>query len=411
MKNSTKASYNYKKNLQLGYLLIGLNNAFFWYAPWLLFLLKYITIEQVAIIEATGLATSVLAEVPTGALSDLIGKKRTLHLSFLFTAIGEVFVAFNTSYHRFLFAWIILNIGYSLYSGTMEAFMYDTLLSVRKEDEYPRVTSHSQAILNVSIAIASITGGLMFKWWIGLPFLATGLTKCIGLCATFFIDEPTVDSQTFSLQTFISQTKKGFAHLFQRSFVRYTILLLLFGVFAAVAYEILDDVAVVDWGYDAVGIGILYAAATFIAVPASYLYNRVRDKLGIVHIIIVGILILALGYLFSPWITAAIWTGIFLLRVFFSPIRNSAISELINSKTESSIRATTLSTYELLRKIPYVMLASFIGMSMDRYGIKTFSFYFAFTLLTLLLVYISTVGRRIVFMKKRELDYVDEEDF
>jgi len=385
------------RNLKLGYLLVALNNAFFWYAPWLLYLFQYIDISQAAILQATGLVASVIAEVPTGALSDLIGKKKTLAFGFLLTAIGEIIMAFSTDFQVFLALWILLNIGYSFYSGTMEAFMYDTLASTNDEDEYPRVVSRMQVALNASIAFASISGGIMFRLSPGLPWLATGVVKLIGFLITFKLTEPPVDTDTFSVKNFLTQTKKGFSHLLKRSMLKYTSLLLIFGSFMAVAYEILDDVAVVDWGFNEIEIGLIYAAATLIAIPASYLYEFFAKRLSPIKMVVIASLLLTGNYLFSPWITAPLWVVIFLSRVFYSPIRGSAVSEVLNKHTTSNIRATTLSTYELMRKMPYVLLAGTMGIMMENLGVRWFSHYFALTLLGLVCLYLGVIGTTKLF--------------
>ena len=83
------------------------------------------------------------------------------------------------------------------------------------------------------------------------------MAKLLGVLFTLFVTEPKVDTIIFSLKNFVAQTGKGFTNLFNAKFIKLTLLLLLLGSFSTVAYEILDDVAVVDWGYNAIGISIL----------------------------------------------------------------------------------------------------------------------------------------------------------
>lgn len=382
------------KNITLGLILVALQNALFWYAPWLLFLLNYIDISQVAILQSIGLVVSVLTEVPTGAISDLIGKKKTLQLAFLLAAVFEISVALSTSFTLFAICWAGQFLASSFYSGTMEAFMYDSLVESKSEDKYPKVVLQMNASQNAATAFATLIGGFLYQYWIGLPFFLTGLLKLVGLGLTFFITEPKVDTDKFSFQQFIKQTRLGFNHLFQRSMLKYFIVLLLFGVFMEISYELLDDIAVVDWGYDEVGISIVYTSAILIAIPASFLYEAVRKRVAPYVLVMIGIILLALNYTFSPWINVTIWTALFFLRVFFSPIRTSAISEILNTQTPSNIRATTLSTYQLLRKLPFVFLAVFIGSAMQNWGVRVFSMYFGISLFVLLGLYIAIIAYR-----------------
>jgi MFS family permease len=210
-----KASTNdsTSRNVRLGYVVVVCNNLFFWYAPWLLFMLNYVSFGQVAVIGAFGLATRIVAEVPSGAVSDLLGKKRALFLAFLCTSIGEALFIIQPSFEMFAISFVITNLGYSFYSGTIDAFFYDTLLGGKQEGEYPRLLSRQQAFTNGAIALASVLGGLAYHFWLILPWLLTVAAKLVGLVVTLQLDEPKVDTDTFSWSTFVFQTRRGFAQL------------------------------------------------------------------------------------------------------------------------------------------------------------------------------------------------------
>ncbi len=377
------------KNITLGYLLIALNNAFFWYAPWLLYLYQFINIQQATTLQLIGLVTRVIAEIPTGAMSDLIGKKKTLFAAFTLTAIGETMMAFTSDYTGFVFIFILINIGYSLSSGTMDAFIYDSLVELKSENKYPKVLSKINAYTYASTALATIVGGFLFRYWGGLPFLLTGVAKALGILIVMLTTEPKVDTFKFSFTNFLAQTKRGFVQLLQPKLIRSTLIILLIGSFSTVSYEILDDVAVVDWGYNALGISILYTFVIVVAIPSSFLYEKISKKISHFYIILIAILILAGNYLFAPFVNIAIWSSIFLIRVIYSPIEKAAILDILNSATSSNVRATTLSTYELLVKIPFVILGVPIGSYMNEFGVKSFSVIFAGTLLILLIVYLA----------------------
>jgi hypothetical protein len=80
----------------------------------------------------------------------------------------------------------------------------------------------------------------------------------------------------------------------------------------------------------------------------------------------------------------------------YSPIKEAAITHLINTHTESKIRTTTISTYELVRKMPYLLVAGMIADWVDNFGVKWVAFGFA-TLLGLL-----TLPQAVYYMVRRE---------
>jgi len=372
----------------LGYWLVALNNAFFWYAPWLLFVYQYIDIQQATVLQLIGMVIRIVSEVPTGTICDLLGKKKTLMVAFFLTAVGETTMAFSTNFIGFTVAYVIINFGYSFYSGTMDAFTYDSLAETNDLDQYPKVLSRSNAYLNLSTAVATIAGGFLFRFWGGLPFLVTGMTKFLGLIVTFFITEPKVDTYVFSLVNFVEVTKKGFKQLFSKRMMKFTVLLLIIGAFSTVTYEILDDAAVVNWGYGATGISILYTSLLVFSIPSSFVYDKIAKKIKSEVLVILAILLLGLNYLLAPWLDVYVWTGLFFLRVIYSPIKKAVVTDILNQHTDSNIRATTLSTYELVIKLPFVILGVPIGMALKVFGVRSFSVLFSVLLFLSLAIYL-----------------------
>jgi hypothetical protein len=122
-----------------------------------------------------------------------------------------------------------------------------------------------------------------------------------------------------------------------------------------------------------------------LTVPFSFLYQYVEKRISTIWLVFGGIGVLVLNYIFSPWIGVGVWTGLFLLRVIYSPIKDAAITQIINTNTPSNIRATTISTYELIRKIPYLFLAGSLGVWLDLYGVKQLAQWFAGLLVILAL--------------------------
>jgi hypothetical protein len=287
-------------------------------------------------------------------------------------------MAFSTGFVGFTVAYVIVNLGYSFYSGTMDAFTYDSLAETNDLDQYPKVLSRSNAYLNLSTAVATIAGGFLFRFWGGLPFLVTGMTKFLGLIVTFFITEPKVDTYVFSLVNFVEVTKKGFKQLFSKRMMKFTVLLLIIGAFSTVTYEILDDAAVVNWGYGATGISILYTSLLVFSIPSSFVYDKIAKKIKSEVLVI----------LLAPWLDVYVWTGLFFLRVIYSPIKKAVVTDILNQHTDSNIRATTLSTYELVIKLPFVILGVPIGMALKVFGVRSFSVLFSVLLFLSLAIYL-----------------------
>lgn len=265
--------------------------------------------------------------------------------------------------------------------------MFDSLIEKDKKDKYSEVLSKSTVFTNASTALATIIGGYLFNIWGGLPFLLTGLAKFIALGLALRTTEPKVDTFKFSLNTFIVQNLQGFRHLLSKGRLPDSMLIILMGGFGTIAYEILDDVAVVNWGYSATGISWLYTVSLLLCIPFGLAYKHIVNRVRPIYLVTIGIVFLVINYLISPFINVIIWTFLFYLRDMFSPIKDAAINDIINNEVTSSIRATTLSTYQLIIKLPYAIFGLLIGNYMEWYGVKKFSTLFALLLLGMLIIY------------------------
>ncbi len=376
------------RNIVLGYVLIALNNALFWFAPWLLFVYRYLDVRQATLLQLIALIVKLFSEIPTGVLGDLLGKKKTLILAFVFGCLGNVFMSISSTFISFAIVYVLIALGSSFYSGTIDAFMYDSLVENKQEKQYKKVLGRSHACQNLATALATLMGGFLFKLWGGLPFLVTGICQLIALVLVLWTHEPKVDTFVFSVDNFLRQTVKGVKHLFSSKLSRIVWLLLLAGSFTVVAYEILDDVAVIEWGYDATGISILYTVTMVLTVPLSLNYDKISRKINPEILIILETVLLGLNYVFGKKISLVLWSVLFLVRVVTWVIQKMAVTEIINESVSSKIRTTTLSSYELLINIPFMLFGVVIGDYLKLLGGIGFGLYFSVILLILLSIYV-----------------------
>ena len=147
-------------------------------AVWVLLLVgRGFSLAAVGVAEGVFHIVSMLFEVPSGMLADILGRKRTL------IAAGLVNAAMAAS--RGLFgvcaAMALEALSFNLASGTLEALTYDTLAENGQEARYIRQTSRQYTLYSAAQSAAS----LMSVFTIRLGFTAAYLlSACVGLgCA------------------------------------------------------------------------------------------------------------------------------------------------------------------------------------------------------------------------------------
>ncbi len=144
-------------------------NCRFYYPVFTILFLDYgLTIEQFALLNTVWAFTIVLAEVPSGALADLIGRKRLLTAT-AWLMIAEMlllsFVPLGNSkliFTVFLVNRILSGLAEALASGADEAMAYDTLIAKGNPDDWPKVLDIQMRVKNFFYIITMTVGAFVY---------------------------------------------------------------------------------------------------------------------------------------------------------------------------------------------------------------------------------------------------------
>ena len=113
-----------------------LGQAFFWAPVFFLYWNAYLPVERVLQLEAAYYLSVVLLEVPSGYLSDRVGRITTLRLSSAFGVVAYTLFFLGESFAMFLAAQVALAVHFSFRSGTDAAWHYDLLEEQGLEAEF-----------------------------------------------------------------------------------------------------------------------------------------------------------------------------------------------------------------------------------------------------------------------------------
>ena len=356
-----------RNNIVLAYILAFCSKTWFWLGVWIFYYLKFTNYAGIGVAETVLIVTFTVSEIPTGALADLLGKKITLALSFLLQAVGYLMMATAGSFPVLLLSIFVMCVGGTFYSGTLEALVFDSLKQVGKEGDYDKKISNVNTIQLLAPAICGAVGGFMYTVSNGLPFVATAVFCLVGLLATGFLTEPKIDSEKFSWTNFTKQTRYGLLELFKNSAVKWqTVLLLSVGFFVVINSEMLNSFLGVELGFDAKQLGVLWSIIFLVSAGASQftpvLYRKFGGRVSIaITGAVIGITLLA-----SPLLGMMLGAAVLMVRSAFEGIFGNLASIIVNNNTQSKYRATTISTFHMIKNIPYVLLAFLIGSISDR---------------------------------------------
>ncbi|HSH09815.1 MAG TPA: MFS transporter [Oceanipulchritudo sp.] len=192
-------------------------NARFYYPVFTILFLDYgLTLEQFAILNMVWALTIVVAEVPSGALADILSRKALLVTAafLMFIEMGLLaLVPIGTSsllFIVFLINRVCSGLAEAAASGADEALAYDSLKALGREKEWPHLLEKTTRILSIGFFIAMITGAFAYdpkvvngvlqflnEGWslprdfiIRLPVIFTLATSCIVVVTTLGLKEP-----------------------------------------------------------------------------------------------------------------------------------------------------------------------------------------------------------------------------
>ncbi len=180
-------------NIRLFVIFRVLFNSRFYYPVFTILFLDFgLTIAQFSILNAVWAATIVLAEVPSGALADIVGRKRLLVFA-SFVMIFEIgIISFmpriNTSviFIVFLINRVLSGLAEAAASGPDEALAYDSLVQFGDPGKWGRVLETLSKFQSIGFVIAMSVGAAIYD-----PVLMTKVFNFLGT-SVFFAQETTM---------------------------------------------------------------------------------------------------------------------------------------------------------------------------------------------------------------------------
>ena len=338
--------------------------------------------KEVILLQGIYSIAIVVLEIPSGYVADVLGRRKTLLFGSMFGFFGFLTYSLGHGFWGFLVAEIILGFGQSLISGADSAMLYDSLLDMKKEKQYIKYEGRITSLGNIAEAIAGTLGGLLAGLSLRAPYIGQTMVALIAVPAAYMLVEPVrhkamqilrfkdilriVNNSLFKnrklqrnifFSALIGTTTLTMAWFVQPIFQRiglpielfgisWTVLNLLVGLTAAVAYKIEEKIGE---KYSILIIAIL--------IPASYLAISPIEGYGAFIILVI----------------------FYILRGFATPV----LKDYINRLAESDVRATVLSVRNFIIRLNFALIGPFLGWYTDHYTLKQALFLAGIIFLTL----------------------------
>ncbi len=319
---------------------------------------------QIMLLQSYFTIMIVLFEIPCGAISDYISRKFSLFLGALAMALAALIYSYLPNIFLFILGETLFALGYALVSGTDEAFIFDTLRKMERENEMPKIMGKLRSFFLAGIGISAPIGSMITLFFpirysmtfMFFPFIIAALIS-------LSLREPNHDLER-EPSNYLSVVQLGFKELKKNKNLRilaFDFIIIDVLVFLLLwTYQLYLDVLsvpLVFFGFVAASM-TLTQIIFFNIIPK--LQQRIKNKKMFLKIytIIPGIAYILIAFIiFTPMSIALM---LIIIGVGFS--RNIIFVGGINKNIEEENRATVLSTISMIRSFIITILYPIIGL-------------------------------------------------
>lgn len=329
---------------------------------------------QLGLMDAICFSFGLILEIPSGAIADIIGKRRTIIFAMLLAAVGFFLMGSANGLPQLWIGFLFAQAGWAFYSGAAEALAFDSLVDRKKEHNFAAVIAVSGSIATVTVLLATSLGGFLYAFYFRSTHLAMALSYIVAWFISLGLQEPKTDTEKFTLRTWFRTLQDGIQQLFVpevRPFI--VVIFMLMGAEYIYDWGFLKPAIAASFGYLDKGQAVIFTllgimnALLLRALPS--IRTLVNDKKGLYMLTIlmgIGFILasLPLGYWgLAPMLIISI-TGCLVYPW---------ISIVVNTSIEAKHRATALSAVTFITKVPYILVAILAGNMIEKGSLWLFN--------------------------------------
>ena len=335
-----------QRNIRLFHAYMFLNRLEMWEPIIVLLILgRGFSLTQYALLDSIWYLSTLVFEVPTGAVTDRYGKRVSLLISALTQSVSFALLAVGRSFLVLAVSYVLWGFASSFETGTSSAFIYDSLKRMNRESDFRKVVGRNTTLVFLASAVGSVLAGLLGGIDLAIPIIVTAAIPILTSPLILIFREPDVaDERAPSYSKHIGQSIR-----YVREHKVVALLMLYGAIVGAFVWAMRDfyQPLLDSFGIPVEAMGLLYLLFKLCCSAGAHFADSICRKVGRASIYLIpAVMVIAvscMGVLVTPWVVG------FILAIFFvEGVHYPVLEELLGKRLPSGNRATILSLGSLV---------------------------------------------------------------
>lgn len=380
-----------KRNIKIDYIYSLLTSIDIGAAIWVLYLgSKGMSLAKIGLLEGIFHVTSFICEIPTGAIADILGRKKTIVAGRLMLSVSAVLMLISNCFLGFAASFIIQAIAYNLNSGSEEALVYDSLKITGSEEKYVKINGTINFIIEVGQGIAVFIGGILSDYSFTYCYVIAVIISLCGFGISLGFTEAEVDEKNHGSITVIGHFKECINVV--KSNIKIILMMMYFEIIfmTGTAIHFYSQEFFSIQGYSRSMISVIFVAASIASALGAKIVYRLQRRYGkkLIWMLPMAAGVILLPYVFSAGaLSCIVFVGFSAMINMLYPVSSNYINSLIPSKQ----RATLISVQSMCFSCFMILFFPILGYIGD-----VFSLRWSFAVLNVVLVVMAFTGILIV---------------
>lgn len=347
------------------------------------------SLGQIAILQSVMAITLFIVEIPSGYITDRFGRKNSMIISVIFQISSLSILYLSNLFFMFIIAHVLLGLSRAFLSGSDSAFLYDSLINIKREKEYKKIEGRAHFFGEIGVILASLLAILVIEFGLKETILVTIFVQLIVFLVVISFVEPKIMNKIAEYES-IRKEFKSIGNIIKKSFNNKKLMFIF--TYSFIIFGISNTIFVMSQPYfKATGLdlkmyGVAFALFSVIAGISSFYAHKIEHKLGVKGSLLMMPILLVLALMGSS--IFFLWFGfIFILfREFVRGYSFPVIGDYTNIIAKSEERATVLSIGSMFSRLGLVFISTSIGFFSDNFGLQIVFFVTALILLGFIII-------------------------